>query len=47
MTTVLLSNGGPPLDDDDSDTPPWGFGSCAPSPLVGEGRPDAFSGRSG
>ena len=24
MTTMLLSNGGPPLDDDDSYTPPWG-----------------------
>lgn len=24
MTTALLSNGGPPLDDDDTYTPPWG-----------------------
>ncbi|MBJ3783475.1 hypothetical protein [Devosia sediminis] len=24
MTSALLSNGGPPLDDDDSHTPPWG-----------------------
>jgi hypothetical protein len=24
MSTALLSNGGPPLDDDDSYTPPWG-----------------------
>jgi hypothetical protein len=24
MTTALLSNGGPPLDDDDSYIPPWG-----------------------
>jgi hypothetical protein len=24
MSTVLLSNGGPPLDDDDTHTPPWG-----------------------
>ena len=24
MTTTLLSNGGPPLDDDDTYTPPWG-----------------------
>jgi len=25
MTTALLSNGGPPLEDDVSHTPPWGF----------------------
>ena len=24
MTTALLSNGGPPLDDDLTHTPPWG-----------------------
>jgi hypothetical protein len=24
MTTALLSNGCPPLDDDDTHTPPWG-----------------------
>jgi hypothetical protein len=24
MTSALLSNGGPPLDDDDTYTPPWG-----------------------
>jgi len=24
MTTAPLSNGGPPLDDDDTYTPPWG-----------------------
>ena len=24
MTSALLSNGGPPLDDDDTHTPPWG-----------------------
>jgi hypothetical protein len=24
MTTTLLSNGGPPLDDDPGHTPPWG-----------------------
>ncbi|KKB07220.1 hypothetical protein VE26_10370 [Devosia chinhatensis] len=24
MTPALISNGGPPLDDDDSHTPPWG-----------------------
>lgn len=32
MTTALLSNGGPPLDDDDTYTPSWDFGSCAPPP---------------
>ncbi|MCZ4345704.1 hypothetical protein [Devosia neptuniae] len=24
MSTALLSHGGPPLDDDDTHTPPWG-----------------------
>jgi hypothetical protein len=24
MTTALLSNGGPPLDDDEPSIPPWG-----------------------
>ncbi len=30
MTTALLSNGGLPLDDDLTHTPPWGFAGGPP-----------------